>query len=315
MAVMLLHFTRIPGCKKENSHSYKFSSQHYEYFGTFKMLPYGTEVIAIPCNNCNEHHKIISKNCELIPKSKHKVYGISFKKNSDTAIFFIENKTSLFSILNNNCIDFHSTVYNKESFFKTCANEDNPNSDPKISLWKKKHKFITYKLPPVIEITYLSLFCPVSEKNIKIICHHSQDIFRARYGTFWQPKELLISVKYGWNIFYICHYQYRINYKWIIYTTPVNEVLEILCNKPNFKMYILNAKNTPPSLLNLCFSNLNQHNLNAALASDDLPTTLYQQAPPCYFYHLRPFAVSTNKYTCHQCNTVLKHRSSHIADW
>ena len=310
---MSLHFTRIPGCEKGNS-TYRFAVQHYEYFGTFKIIPYGTEVIVVPCNNCNDH-KINSKECELILESENNIHGISFKRNSKNADFFIDNETSLLSILNDYRINFNPTIFNKEAFFRTCENEYETPICPKLLQWKNEQKFIDYELPPVKKITYLSLFCPVPEKSINIICN-SSDIFRARYGTFIDTKELAISVKYGWNNFHICSYYYQTNHEWLMYTKPLNEILQVPCNKTNFKMYILNDKRTAPSLLDLSFSSLYQHNLNTALNTTNyiLPTTLCQQAPPCYFYHLGPFAVSSNKCR-YNCNIPLKRRSSHISDW
>jgi len=65
----------------------------------------------------------------------------------------------------------------------------------------QKHNYLTNELSA--ETTqFLSIFCPVKEKIIKIICKTS-DYYKAIYGTYLDTNELSISVKYGWTIFHI----------------------------------------------------------------------------------------------------------------
>jgi hypothetical protein len=119
---------------------------------------------------------------------------------------------------------------------------------------------------------FLSIFCPVKEKAIKIICKTS-DYYQAIYGTYFDTEELSISVKYGWTIFHICQYHSWIFHNWNLYTKPFNEILPIPCYKQHFKMFILYDKTIPPSLFNLCMSSLFQYQLNIVLEKKQIYST------------------------------------------
>jgi hypothetical protein len=177
----------------------------------------------------------------------------------------------------------------------------------------KHHISLTYDLP--IETTqFLSIFCPIKEKVIKYICK-TNDVYQAIYGTYLDTKEITISIKYGWTIFYICQYNYWIYHDWNLYTSPLNEILPVQCYKKHFKMFILCDKTIPPSLINLCLSSLYQCNLNYALSKNKyiLPASICQQAPPCHFYHINPFNVQSPNKCFYTCNKTQP--STFICDW
>jgi hypothetical protein len=177
----------------------------------------------------------------------------------------------------------------------------------------QKHNYLTNDLSA--ETTqFLSIFCPVKEKNIKIICKTS-DYYKAIYGTYLDTNELSISVKYGWTIFHICQYHSLIFHNWNLYTKPFNEILPIPCHKNHFKMFILYDKTIPPSLFNLCMSSLFQYQLNIVLKKNKyiLPTTICQQAPPCHIYHINPFHIRS-PHECYYCRNK-KPKSTFIYDW
>jgi hypothetical protein len=177
----------------------------------------------------------------------------------------------------------------------------------------QKHNYLTNDLSA--ETTqFLSIFCPVKEKIIKIICKTS-DYYKAIYGTYLDTNELSISVKYGWTIFHICQYHSLIFHNWNLYTKPFNEILPIPCHKNHFKMFILYDKTIPPSLFNLCMSSLFQYQLNIVLKKNKyiLPTTICQQAPPCHIYHIDPFHVRS-PHECYYCRNK-KPNSTFIYDW
>ena len=161
---------------------------------------------------------------------------------------------------------------------------------------------------------FLSIFCPVKEKSIKIICK-TNDYYRAIYGTYLDTKELTISVKYGWTIFHICLYPFWVYHNWNMYTKPLNEILPIHCYKQGFKMFIIYDKTIPPSLFNLCMSSLFQYNLNNVLEKKQyiLPETICQKAPPCHFYHVNPFHVRSPHECLYTCNKTQP--STFICNW
>jgi hypothetical protein len=319
--VQLVHFTRILGCKKKipecekrNSRDFTFYPNHYRYFGKVKEICYNTTVIVIPCNNCDKQHKIGPNECELILDSKNNVYAVSLRLKKNMYNFFISDEIYLKSILTDSRILYNFILYyNKDKFFKTYVNEEELSSG-RLYLFKKwvmdNNIPMNYgpSLHPLVKTTkYLSVFCPSPEKDVTIICNNDSEFICNEHGTLFYAK-VTTTVKYGWSMFCICEYQ---KYpKWFICTTPLNEILQVSCNKPHFQMYIINDKKIFTSLLNLSYSSLHQNNFNIVMnqTKSTVPTTLCQQAPPCYFYHL----LSTSS-SCR--NSYSYYPSSHISDW
>jgi hypothetical protein len=184
--------------------------------------------------------------------------------------------------------------YNREKFFQTyeISKEFDFNYITPYN-FKRPIFFRRSAPPPSNKTTYLSIFCPVSYKEIQL--------------SYKNKYEQTTTVKYGWTMFSICSYYNDLS-QWSICTTQKpNEITLVSCNKPNFNMYILNDNRVPMSLLNLGLSSLYQNKLNSALNLTKyvVPKTLSQQAPPCYLFHLSPFDLPTEE----------SHISSHISDW
>ncbi len=236
----------------------------------------------IHCNNCNKH-KVDPENCEFILDSKNHINGISFKITD-------RNKSETYYIGKN---DFSGRVqfdivykwqpilyYNKDKFFQTDEVSKEFNLNYTSPLFHYKRAFWWHHTTTFNTTKYLSIFCPVSEKEILLIyknlCEHTT------------------TVKYGWTMFCISSKYYHDFSKWSICTTQKpNEIILVSCNN-NFNMYILNNNRVPLSLLNLSLSSMYQNKLNSALNLTKyvVPKTLSQQAPPCYLFHLSPFDLS-----------------------
>ena len=309
--IQLFHFTRTPGVVKINdiekcemflpkqekrSLIFYFLTQ-YQYLEETRQIRHKALVILIPCNNCNEH-KVDPENCEFILDSENRIFGFSFK--------LTERKSETYYIVKNNFLESTKEIwfewllrpflyYNREKFFQTyeISKEFDFNYITPYN-FKRPIFFRRSAPPPSNKTAYLSIFCPVSYKEIQL--------------SYKNKYEQTTTVKYGWTMFSICSYDYLDLSQWSICTTQKpNEITLVSCNKPNFTMYILNDNRVPMSLLNLGLSSLYQNKLNSALNLTKyvVPKTLSQQAPPCYLFHLSPFDLPTEE----------SHISSHISDW
>jgi hypothetical protein len=309
--IQLFHFTRTPGVvkindiekcemflpKQEKRSLIFYFLTHYQYLEETRQIRHKALVILIPCNNCNEH-KVDPENCEFILDSENRIFGFSFK--------LTERKSETYYIVKNNFLESTKEIwfewllrpflyYNREKFFQTyeISKEFDFNYITPYN-FKRPIFFRRSAPPPSNKTTYLSIFCPVSYKEIQLS-------YRNKY-------EQTTTVKYGWTMFSICSKYYNDLSQWSICTTQKpNELTLVSCNKPNFNMYILNNNKVPMSLLNLSLSSLYQNKLNSALNLTKyvVPKTLSQQAPPCYLFHLSPFDLPTEE----------SHISSHISDW
>ena len=309
--IQLFHFTRTPGVvkindiekcemflpKQEKRSLIFYFLTHYQYLEETRQIRHKALVILIPCNNCNEH-KVDPENCEFILDSENRIFGFSFK--------LTERKSETYYIVKNNFLESTKEIwfewllrpflyYNREKFFQTyeISKEFDFNYIPPFN-YRGPNFFRRSAPPPSNKTAYLSIFCPVSYKEIQLS-------YRNKY-------EQTTTVKYGWTMFSICSKYYNDLSQWSICTTQKpNEITLVSCNKPNFTMYILNDNRVPMSLLNLGLSSLYQNKLNSALNLTKyvVPKTLSQQAPPCYLFHLSPFDLPTEE----------SHISSHISDW
>ena len=309
--IQLFHFTRTPGVvkindiekcemflpKQEKRSLIFYFLTHYQYLEETRQIRHKALVILIPCNNCNEH-KVDPENCEFILDSENRIFGFSFK--------LTERKSETYYIVKNNFLESTKEIwfewllrpflyYNREKFFQTyeISKEFDFNYITPYN-FKRPIFFRRSAPPPSNKTTYLSIFCPVSYKEIQL--------------SYKNKYEQTTTVKYGWTMFSICSYDYLDLSQWSICTTQKpNEITLVSCNKPNFTMYILNDNRVPMSLLNLGLSSLYQNKLNSALNLTKyvVPKTLSQQAPPCYLFHLSPFDLPTEE----------SHISSHISDW
>ena len=310
--IQLFHFTRTPGVvkindiekcemflpKQEKRSLIFYFLTHYQYLEETRQIRHKALVILIPCNNCNEH-KVDPENCEFILDSENRIFGFSFK--------LTERKSETYYIVKNNFLESTKEIwfewllrpflyYNREKFFQTyeISKEFDFNYITPYN-FKRPIFFRRSAPPPSNKTAYLSIFCPVSYKEIQLS-------YRNKY-------EQTTTVKYGWTMFSICSKYYNDLSQWSICTTQKpNEITLVSCNKPNFTMYILNDNRVPMSLLNLGLSSLYQNKLNSALNLTKyvVPKTLSQQAPPCYLFHLSPF---------HLYFSIKSHISSHISDW
>jgi hypothetical protein len=310
--IQLFHFTRTPGVvkindiekcemflpKQEKRSLIFYFLTHYQYLEETRQIRHKALVILIPCNNCNEH-KVDPENCEFILDSENRIFGFSFK--------LTERKSETYYIVKNNFLESTKEIwfewllrpflyYNREKFFQTyeISKEFDFNYITPYN-FKRPIFFRRSAPPPSNKTTYLSIFCPVSYKEIQL--------------SYKNKYEQTTTVKYGWTMFSICSKYYNDLSQWSICTTQKpNEITLVSCNKPNFTMYILNDNRVPMSLLNLGLSSLYQNKLNSALNLTKyvVPKTLSQQAPPCYLFHLSPF---------HLYFSVKSHISSHISDW
>jgi hypothetical protein len=308
--IQLFHFTRTPGVvkindiekcemflpKQEKRSLIFYFLTHYQYLEETRQIRHKALVILIPCNNCNEH-KVDPENCEFILDSENRIFGFSFK--------LTERKSETYYIVKNNFLESMKEIwlewllrpflyYNREKFFQTyeISKEFDFNYITPYN-FKRPIFFRRSAPPPSNKTAYLSIFCPVSYKEIQL--------------SYKNKYEQTTTVKYGWTMFSICSYDYLDLSQWSICTTQKpNELTLVSCNKPNFNMYILNNNKVPMSLLNLGLSSLYQNKLNSALNLTKyvVPKTLSQQAPPCYLFHLSPFHLS-----------IESHISSHISDW
>jgi hypothetical protein len=309
--IQLFHFTRTPGVvkindiekcemflpKQEKRSLIFYFLTHYQYLEETRQIRHKALVILIPCNNCNEH-KVDPENCEFILDSENRIFGFSFK--------LTERKSETYYIVKNNFLESMKEIwlewllrpflyYNREKFFQTyeISKEFDFNYITPYN-FKRPIFFRRSAPPPSNKTAYLSIFCPVSYKEIQL--------------SYKNKYEQTTTVKYGWTMFSICSYDYLDLSQWSICTTQKpNELTLVSCNKPNFNMYILNNNKVPMSLLNLGLSSLYQNKLNSALNLTKyvVPKTLSQQAPPCYLFHLSPFDLPTEE----------SHISSHISDW
>jgi hypothetical protein len=309
--IQLFHFTRTPGVvkindiekcemflpKQEKRSLIFYFLTHYQYLEETRQIRHKALVILIPCNNCNEH-KVDPENCEFILDSENRIFGFSFK--------LTERKSETYYIAKDNFLKSMKEIwlewllrpflyYNREKFFQTyeISKEFDFNYITPYN-FKRPIFFRRSAPPPSNKTTYLSIFCPVSYKEIQL--------------SYKNKYEQTTTVKYGWTMFSICSYDYLDLSQWSICTTQKpNEITLVSCNKPNFTMYILNDNRVPMSLLNLGLSSLYQNKLNSALNLTKyvVPKTLSQQAPPCYLFHLSPFDLPTEE----------SHISSHISDW
>jgi hypothetical protein len=309
--IQLFHFTRTPGVvkindiekcemflpKQEKRSLIFYFLTHYQYLEETRQIRHKALVILIPCNNCNEH-KVDPENCEFILDSENRIFGFSFK--------LTERKSETYYIVKNNFLESTKEIwfewllrpflyYNREKFFQTyeISKEFDFNYITPYN-FKRPIFFRRSAPPPSNKTAYLSIFCPVSYKEIQL--------------SYKNKYEQTTTVKYGWTMFSICSYDYLDLSQWSICTTQKpNEITLVSCNKPNFNMYILNNNRVPMSLLNLGLSSLYQNKLNSALNLTKyvVPKTLSQQAPPCYLFHLSPFDLPTEE----------SHISSHISDW
>jgi hypothetical protein len=309
--IQLFHFTRTPGVvkindiekcemflpKQEKRSLIFYFLTHYQYLEETRQIRHKALVILIPCNNCNEH-KVDPENCEFILDSENRIFGFSFK--------LTERKSETYYIAKDNFLKSMKEIwlewllrpflyYNREKFFQTyeISKEFDFNYITPYN-FKRPIFFRRSAPPPSNKTTYLSIFCPVSYKEIQL--------------SYKNKYEQTTTVKYGWTMFSICSKYYNDLSQWSICTTQKpNELTLVSCNKPNFTMYILNNNKVPMSLLNLSLSSLYQNKLNSALNLTKyvVPKTLSQQAPPCYLFHLSPFDLPTEE----------SHISSHISDW
>ena len=309
--IQLFHFTRTPGVvkindiekcemflpKQEKRSLIFYFLTHYQYLEETRQIRHKALVILIPCNNCNEH-KVDPENCEFILDSENRIFGFSFK--------LTERKSETYYIVKNNFLESTKEIwfewllrpflyYNREKFFQTyeISKEFDFNYITPYN-FKRPIFFRRSAPPPSNKTAYLSIFCPVSYKEIQL--------------SYKNKYEQTTTVKYGWTMFSICSKYYNDLSQWSICTTQKpNEITLVSCNKPNFTMYILNDNRVPMSLLNLGLSSLYQNKLNSALNLTKyvVPKTLSQQAPPCYLFHLSPFDLPTEE----------SHISSHISDW
>jgi hypothetical protein len=309
--IQLFHFTRTPGVvkindiekcemflpKQEKRSLIFYFLTHYQYLEETRQIRHKALVILIPCNNCNEH-KVDPENCEFILDSENRIFGFSFK--------LTERKSETYYIAKDNFLKSMKEIrlewllrpflyYNREKFFQTyeISKEFDFNYITPYN-FKRPIFFRRSAPPPSNKTAYLSIFCPVSYKEIQL--------------SYKNKYEQTTTVKYGWTMFSICSYDYLDLSQWSICTTQKpNEITLVSCNKPNFTMYILNDNRVPMSLLNLGLSSLYQNKLNSALNLTKyvVPKTLSQQAPPCYLFHLSPFDLPTEE----------SHISSHISDW
>ena len=318
MKTQLFHFTRIPGCAKikdlEKCKNFlptgklSFSSffySHYQYLEETRPIRHKTLVILIPCNNCNEH-KIDPENCEFILDSENRIFGISFKiteRKSET--HYMVRNDFLGSIRNHIVYSWQPFFYyNKEKFFQTyeISKEFDFNY---ITPFNNKRPILFYpsdRAPKNQKAAYLSIFCPVSSKEIQL--------------SFKNIYEKTTTIKYGWTMFSICSDDFMDLSQWSICTThKPNEITLVSCNKPKFNMYILNNNREPMSLLNLSLSSLYQNKLNSALnlTKYAVPKTLSQQAPPCYLFHINSRDLSIEYHG--RCNCCGYFISSHISNW
>jgi len=318
--IQLFHFTRIPGCNKMNNSLREFNNfiaaaagkfslfnyflTHYQYKDeTGPMIRRKALVILIPCNNCNEH-KVDPENCEFILDSENRIFGFSFKitnKKESKTNYIVDN--GLFESIQKEIVKKWQIIfyYTKEKFCQKyeISKEFDFN-------YITPYNFLDY--PPIWgphsaskKTIYLSIFCPVSEKEIQL-----------RIKNITEQ----VTIKYGWTMFCVC-LKYCLDLsQWSVCTTQKpNEITQVSCNKPNFNMYILNNNRVPMSLFNLSLSSLYQNKLNSALNLTNyvVPKIVSQQAPPCYLFHLCPATLRKERHDrCHCCGF---HFSSHISDW
>jgi len=318
--IQLFHFTRIPGVMKindiEKCKMYLPSRDHpivyyfltnYRYLEETRPIRHKTLVIFIPCNNCNEH-KVDPENCEFILDSENRISGFSFvrKFNRKSGTYYMVKNDFLGNFMNifvqRQLAPF--LYYNKEKFFQTyeISKEFDFNY---ITPFNNKRPILFYpsdRAPKNQKAAYLSIFCPVSSKEIQL--------------SFKNIYEKTTTIKYGWTMFSICSDDFMDLSQWSICTThKPNEITLVSCNKPKFNMYILNNNREPMSLLNLSLSSLYQNKLNSALNLTNyaVPKTLSQQAPPCYLFHINSKDLSIEYHG--RCNCCGYFISSHISNW
>ena len=301
----IIHVTRIPGCTKVPSYwsisspyfmyygkpvppvpgAYKkvppfgWFTPHYEYFGeTITLEEEQSEVVVVPCDNCNPCHTINPNHCKLTLDEKKNVVGILIKlKGPTSSLVTIKEGVNLIHILKDKRIEYLTRSY------------------PTANIFHKAN--LTRQLSPVNITKFYSIFCPDKSlyKRYKILkiyrqrtCTSERDyLTKQEYPFIFEPEDQILRLTYGWNIFYICHYVLS-SYTWDF--ESCSELLPVQCDKLNFKMFILHEKPEPPSLLQLCYSSLLQYNLTPALdkRQGSLPKTICEEAPPCYDYHLSP---------------------------
>ena len=317
--IQLFHFTRTPGVvkindiekcemflpKQEKRSLIFYFLTHYQYLEETRQIRHKALVILIPCNNCNEH-KVDPENCEFILDSENRIFGFSFK--------LTERKSETYYIAKDNFLKSMKEIwlewllrpflyYNREKFFQTyeISKEFDFNYITPYN-FKRPIFFRRSAPPPSNKTAYLSIFCPVSYKEIQL--------------SYKNKYEQTTTVKYGWTMFSICSDDFMDLSQWSICTThKPNEITLVSCNKPKFNMYILNNNRVPMSLLNLSLSSLYQNKLNSALnlTKYAVPKTLSQQAPPCYLFHINSRDLSIEYHG--RCNCCGYFISSHISNW
>jgi len=200
--IQLFHFTRTPGVVKindiEKRKMYLQTRDHpivyyfltnYRYLEETRQIRHKALVIFIPCNNCNEH-KVDPENCEFILDSENRISGFSFvrKFNRKSGTYYMVKNDFLGNFMN---IFSHRQLapflyYNKEKFFQTyeISKEFDFN-------YITPYNFLDY--PPIWgphsaskKTIYLSIFCPVSEKEIQL-----------RIKNITEQ----VTIKYGWTMF------------------------------------------------------------------------------------------------------------------
>jgi hypothetical protein len=281
-----VHFTRIPGCERNHPrfylecpkkfinhefmhHPFALISSHYAYWGETIVLAKYKKILGIFCNNCNPHHKISAAECELIQGPNKSFVGVLLQVKQKTYLYTLRQELNLYSILNDPKIQYDEKLVTRSNlFFK----------DP----------YFIRPLTAMNIIKYYAIFCPVETYH-----HHKKTLEVQRKFTIGRNNDTEIVTEkhnlfltYGWNIFYIC--DYWSNATWCF--ELIKELVVVRCDKPYFKMFILYDQPEPPSLINLCYSNLFQTNQNNILDKNKyiLPKILCDKAPFCYYFHLNP---------------------------
>ncbi len=176
-----------------------FFSTHYDYIEETRQIRHTSLVILILGNTCNGHNTMDPENWEFILDSKNRINGISFKITE-------RNKSETYYIVKN---DFLKRVqfdliyelepflyYDKDKFFQTyeISKEFDFNYITPYN-FKRPIFFRRSAPPPSNKTAYLSIFCPVSYKEIQLS-------YRNKY-------EQTTTVKYGWTMFSICSKYYN----------------------------------------------------------------------------------------------------------
>ena len=185
MEIQLFHLTRMPGrhkindierCKKFRPIGkldfFYFFSTHYDYIEETRQIRHKSLVILILCNNCNGH-KIDPENCEFILDSENRIFGISFKMPEIKSVthYMVKNYLTL-SIPWDFAENWQPFFWNNnEKFYQTyeISKEFDFNYITPFTYKQRPIGFHRSAPPPSCESdVYLSIFCPVSEKEIQL---------------------------------------------------------------------------------------------------------------------------------------------------